>query len=40
MTAFGALVSSLMLYPIEPDRFGPDRVGAHLNAITALISPQ
>jgi AcrR family transcriptional regulator len=29
----------MMLYPIEPDRFGPDRVGALLDATAALISP-
>lgn len=29
----------MMLYPIEPDRFGPDRVHALLDATTALISP-
>ena len=29
----------MMLYPIEPDRFGPERVNALLDATTALISP-
>lgn len=30
----------MMLYPIEPERFGPDRVNALLDATTALISPR
>ena len=29
----------MMLYPIEPDRFGPERVRALLDATTAIISP-
>ncbi len=30
----------MMLYPIEPERFGADRVDALLDATTALISPR